>query len=272
MAEFGLKIATGLGDAILISAAINEVKDNYDKIYIDVNWKYSLNFKNDTNGSYKSFYLDLLKILFNDEKYIIDNSDKDFPLFDMYTLRSIGIKPVLPKYSDILCSKENILKNEKYIVITTKVRQLNKSHYNKVKDIFYKKINKLSSKYKIVILGEREVEENNEYKIHGDKKIYSIYKDIIGNVKNNVLDLTIPKLGITVPVIENIKKDCAVMRDAEYVFTFGCGGNFILSLAVNSKNAIGYRVDAYNFVNSILKDTKITFSSKLFLEYLEGLS
>lgn len=258
--NYELTIAVGLGDAILISSALHQVKHKYENIYVNVNWPLAKNFKNNEIG-YSKFYKDLLTIVFDDPKFIIDDPSKNPPKKDMNGLMKDGIFPVLPRYKDKLTSKTIKQDIEKpYIVLTTKIREFSRTKYESSKQKIFDELNRLSSLYNIVVMGERFVEMNNEYKIHGDQKIYGIYSDI-KNCLHKFTDITIPKLGIEAPTIENLKKDCSIMSEAEAVITIGAGGNFCLGLAV-AKKIISLRDDEYRFVNSFFKDCNDMYMSK----------
>jgi len=269
MKTLGLSIAIGLGDAIFISAAINNIKQNYDNIYLNPLLELAETYKN--NGiEYSEFFLNFLRLLCFDSKYIINDKSKSFPFVPTENLFN-NITPVVPRFSIQLHCDNYIPISEEYIVITTKIRQLHINLYKKTKDSLLNSLNKLSEKYKIVILGEREIEINNEYSHYGSKHIYNIYKDLI--TVNNILDLTIPKLGITVPNINQLKKDCTIMNKAKCVITLGCGGNFALASATAEK-LIAYRNDDYKFVDVIFKNNKdliLTNNNLSFIKHLNGL-
>lgn len=249
MKTTGFTIAVGLGDAIFIAAALNAIKDKYDKIYINPALHLAQSYK-DNGVEYSAFYLKILSLLFTDPKFIINDTSKTFPYITTKTLFNT-ITPILPRFSKELTLESNQKIEGEYVVVTTKVRQLSRSLYDKTNTQFLNAINTLSKKYKVVIIGEKIVEMNTEYKAYGPEYIYNIYDDLLKI--NNVIDLTIPKLGITVPEIENLKKDCSIMRDAKCVITFGCGGNFVLAIAV-SNNFIGYRHDDYSFIDIALRN------------------
>ena len=249
----------GLGDGILISSALHKIKHNYDNIYVNVNWGLAKTYK--SNDSYSNFYRQLLDVVFDDPKFVIDDKTRNPPKMNMEDLIRIGIPPVLPRYQNKLKTKidENI--QSPYLVITTKVREFPRAVYNANKSSIFEQINKLSKKYKIVIMGERVVEMNGEYKIHGESKIYGIYNDIKKHLNNNVLDLTVPKLGITPPTIENLKKDCTIMSGAHAVIVMGAGGNFCLAIAVG-KRVIALRNDTYKFADTLLSQSPDMHSAK----------
>lgn len=268
MSKLELSISLGMGDIIYMAAALNAVKDKYDEININANWELADVYKN--NHKYADFSYELMKKVF--DKKININKEGKYKLIAMTDGLNPNIIPTLPRFLKQLSGEQKPLTGN-YIVITTKVRQLNKNIYNNVKSQFLDTIKELSNKYNIVILGEREVEINYEYSQYNNKNIYSIYNDIKSNIKNNVIDLTIPKLGIQIPTFDKLEKDCAIMGGARSVITFGCGGNFALALST-AQNVIGLRSDNYTFVDSIIKqhdNMEITFNIINFLSSLKSL-
>jgi hypothetical protein len=273
MKTLGITIAVGLGDAIFIASALHAVKHKYDKIYINARWDLAEVYKN--NGKeYSDFYLEMLKLLFNDSKFIIDDKTQKFPFKNMNQLWGEGVPPVLPRFANVLKIDEKIPVSGDYLVVTTKVRQLDKkTRYNAVKEEFIKTLDLLSKKYKIVIIGEKEVEMNTEYCAYGSRHIYSIYSDVIDGVKNNIIDLTVPKLGIKSPDIDVLKRDCSIMNKSKCVITLGCGGNFVLALSVANR-MVGFRYDDYKFVDHAVKgadNINITSNVNQFIKLLQRL-
>jgi len=274
MKTFGLKIAAGLGDAIFIAAALNAIKDKFDRIYVSVRWDIADTYR--LGGQpYRQFHTEVLKLLFADPKFILDNPDKNYPYFSVGALWAAGIPLVLPRFGKVLTTTDPLPAeiDKQYIVVTTKVRQLDSKLYKCVKIDFLATLVELSKKYKIVIIGEREVEMNPEYLIYGNRYIYCIYDHLIGALKENVVDLTVPKLGITVPNIDTFKRDCSIMLNAKCVVTLGCGGNFILAAAV-AKRLLAFRKDDYAFVSHAFKGVPQfleTRNHKLFIDKLTEL-
>ena len=112
--------------------------------------------------------------------------------------------------------------------------------------MFFETLKNVSKKYKIVVIGERAVEYNEEYTQHGSDQVYSIYNDIVTNIaKDRLVDLTVPSLGITTPNLENIRKDCSVFRDAKFTIMIGFGGAFCLS--ATTSNVICLNVTCCDF-------------------------
>lgn len=268
MKTFGATISIGLGDAIYIASAVNKVKHLYDNIYINASKELADRYKNNT--LYNDFYIEFIRTLFTDPKIIIQ-SEKKFPYIPTETLMNGYFSPTVPRFIKELTDQKYTTEKEEYIVITTKVRQLKYEVYFNIKNNLINKLKNLSKKYKIVIIGEKEVEMNTEYQAYGSNYIYSIYNDLL--LLENIVDCTIPKLGITAPELETIKKDCTIMNKARSVITLGCGGNLALALSV-ANNLNSFRTDNYVFIDKMLINNQQLYTTKdpnLFMKKLEEL-
>lgn len=145
------------------------------------------------------------------------------------------MKNVIPKCDLFLGICHPLQIKEPYIVITTKVRDFSHSKYLKTKDIFINILKSLSTKYKIVVIGEKLIEDTIENR---ELSIFSIYKDIVQNIEN-VIDLTEETISSkeNPPKLDKIRKDCDLMNKANCVITLGDGGNVVLALSV-AKNLL----------------------------------
>lgn len=275
MKSLDMAIAIGIGDILSIRIFFDSIASQFDQIKICLNPQIIQVYRNDPR--YVQFITEWAKLIYNSPPYIFDNGpytpfgiERFHNMLDQYKMI-----PRKPNLDYVLCKGKTLDLSEPYIVITTKVRGVDKtSFYLKSIDL-WKVIKRLSDKHKIVIIGEREVEKQFEY-IHNSSVIYGIYDQIISNVPmDRVLDLTIPALGITVPDINNIKQDCLIMKNAKFVIVMGIGGNFNLSICV--ANTIGYRenldfhtnalVEAYN--NPQFSNLSLTKNWKDFISKLE---
>ena len=248
MKNVAISIPLGVGDFICLKAAFDPVKDQFSSIKLTPARHIIKDFGRD--ASYNQFVDDIGRLFFSDPPYYFDAGQYPFCEFDaIYS--NYGLTPYKPKLGHLLCAGTSLNLDEEYIVITTKVRYVAKSNFQCHSVEFWNTIQSLSSKYKIVVIGEREVETNDEYAIHTSQHIYSIYNDIINNVPNyRVVDLTIPALGISSPNLTQLQQDCLIMKEAKFVITFGVGGNFCLSTAV-ANMAIGWRTDNLNFFDLV---------------------
>ena len=244
MKELTIPIATGLGDLFLISAVLNNIKNDYDIIRINPQWWFIKDYKKYTNEQsqlFKDVFSNIIKLLLNDEKFIIGGHNKNEPVKGFEDLCKDWVVPVLPRFSDKLCNNNYDLNlDSEYIVITTKIRELG-CNFNYIKIDLLNTLNLLSKKYKIVILGDCEQYLGQD----------CIYDDIVKNLKHNIIDFTIPYSKMLIPDIEQIKKDCTIMNRSKCVITLGCGGNFCMSLSVSNR-MISFKNDRYNSVNRMV--------------------
>lgn len=231
-------IPIGIGDLIYVKAMLDNVSNRYDEINLrmarDIIQSHGL------SPDYNGFLDDICKLFFSNPPYIL--SEDPSPFYELPVLCSNhGIPPIKPELKNILCVGEPISIEAEYIVIVTKVRYIERAHFeNKIPELFTI-LRQLSNKYKIVILGERKVELNTGYLVYKNS-IYSIYNDIINNISSDkLLDLSKPVFGITAPKLSDLQQDCIIMKNAKFVITIGVGGGFSIATAVS--NIIGYRND-----------------------------
>jgi len=231
--EIGYKINLGLGSILLMKYLLDQVKHDFDKIYITPNKSLIRDFRNDRK-EYYDFIDELLILLFGEAPYIL--SDRSDPLADYGEIRR-DFKSYNVSLSGFNLKKyfvtEEFSEKEKYIVLSTKVRDvLYTSYENYFSSDFYNLLNHLSSKYKIFLIGEKRIDPNEEYRIHKDY-VFCIYTDIIKNVPN-VIDLTVDEIANN-PVISLLKRDCSIMNNCYFSVCLGDGGNFCLSSSVSPK-------------------------------------
>lgn len=274
MKTLDMSIAIGIGDILSIRIFFDSIASRFDQIRICLNPNVIKVYRDDPK--YVQFISEFARLVYADHPYIFDNGpytpfgvERFHNMVDQY-----GMIPKKPNLDHILCQGIPTQISEPYIVITTKVRGIQKASFYTKSIELWKVMKKLCPKYKIVILGEREVEKQFEY-IHLSNTIYGIYDQIISNIPSDrILDLTIPALGIAVPDLNNITRDCSIMKNAEFVIAMGIGGNFNLSISV--ANTIGYRelvdfhtnalVESYSnpqFTNLFLTDNWRHFISRL---------
>jgi len=219
---------TGIGDLIFFCSHI--IHNNIEELSVSIS---DLNIKNWKNEEYRNFCHDFIKKMLWNKKLEITN-DQNYPEFtvDWTIINSALINPtVINHFKNIFYnSLEEKAKNS--IIISTKVRSYPREAFDFLSKTFFSSINGLNKK--IILIGEKEVEYGLEYQTHGKNSIYSIYSDCIKNINPNLIeDLTIPKLGITNPNLDNIIKDMNLVMNSERVIMFGCGGFFCTSLFTN---------------------------------------
>jgi hypothetical protein len=173
-----------------------------------------------------------------------------------------AVTPTKNVFARLLCNQEMPIQIDgKFVIITTKARSYRKSlydEYNKALKILWKE---LSEKYKIVLMGEKEIEMNKEYSIQPGNAIYSIYKDIVSSIpKDRIIDLTYDKLGFKSPNIKKFREDCTIMNRAERIFCVGIGGNWVIANAVGIPLALRDK----NMIKDFYPREKVDFTTKMF--------
>jgi hypothetical protein len=256
MKTLEIGIPTSLGEIINIKWHLDLVKDQYDLIKINYArslWDSCLHTNapdwNHKKALWNKYLADISTLFFSNHPYQINDAG-NAPFFDApHLVEKIGQHPQKVELGHLLCKGNSL--NQPYIVITTKVRHLQKSVLEPKIGQLWEVLNQLSSKYKIVILGEREVEMRKEYQHpHLKDEIFGIYNDIMANIANNKLDLTVPALGETVSDFSQVQQDCLIMKEAKCTITLGVGGNFCLATSV-ANMAIGFRADNIEFTDAI---------------------
>jgi hypothetical protein len=240
MRIYRANIASYFGDLIIYKTCLDQVKNNFDQIFITYN-KFHIKLLKNDSPEYWKFLDDIGKLFFTEPPFILNKGE--FPYrHHRDIIRDLQINPVKPDLKHLLCKGQSLNVDEEYIVITTKVRYFPRNNFNVLSKEFFNVLSYLSQKYKIVVMGERVVERNIDYANHGIDQIYSIYDEIIANISpGRLIDLTIPALGLTSPQLNNIQQDCFIMNAAKCVITLGIGGNLFMALAV--ANTIAFRAD-----------------------------
>jgi hypothetical protein len=218
----------GIGDLLIIK--MKQISNNLDIEYININKdliiKYCENYEIKIN-----FIINLIKLLFHDTKFYINNKPNDYHIFDNYFLKKTYLYD---------CINVNIInvKNEysDYIIFHTKMRHddLIDKFTNEILpglNIFFE--NFKTSK-KIIILGERNIGQNLETKIH---KTISLYNNLLLLNKNNdVIDLTNDILTCGNPDFNKFLLEIEIINKSSCNITFGIGGPFNICKAFSKNN------------------------------------
>jgi len=222
--EYNTSLNLGLGDIIFARSALDET--DYKKITIRP--RLSLLSIYNKTMEYGSQTIDMFKRFFSNPPYelIIDyNEEEKGTPQTLY--ENDRIFPVKPNFSEILCEETEIPESP-YIVLHTKVKGLPRFEYLKFRNSFFEILNKLE--IKIVLLGEKNIENSKEWKILTEiGSIYSIYDDCKKYLKNYI-DMTENDDLIERP--KDLYKSCYIIRMAQTAITMGVGGNFGLTSAV----------------------------------------
>ena len=234
-------ICVGLGD-ILITKMLYDTYGLQDDILINFQL---IDQYRDGNESNKAFIKEVLGILFKDIKITYFNSPHIHlrHYLDQYSLKCTSLSKYFDTAPVSLISKETpteispILKEdfsempEQYVLFHTKCRfdhcmgAFLAHDKGRLVD-FYKEY---KCKYKIVIVGEREISSNiGEVRIHN---IQTIYNDLMHlKCNNEILDLTQPNI-LDNASIDKFKYDVRLVHNAVCNFGVGFGGNFVMSTA-----------------------------------------
>lgn len=271
MRKTDYNIAIGIGDNLVIRVFMDAIKDKYEQIIISHNRNVIRTYRNN-DKEYCKFLHEFGTLLFSERPYSFGTKKSpDMEIFKF--IQDNRIVPRKPNLDHLLCKGRSLDLSEKYIVITTKARCLNRGQFLILSTKLWQTLRELSKQYKIVIMGEREIEKSKEYAPYRDT-IFGIYEQIIANLPSDrIMDLSIPALGITTPSLKNIQQDCIIMKEAKAVITFGIGGNLWLSVCV--ANTIGFRTDGDPTTDSLTNPqfptVFLTRDWKEFIHKLEGL-
>ena len=249
-------IPTSLGEIINYKYHLDMIKHNYDQILLNFHLpllEYGLHTdapdRSQKKKLWEKYLYDIGQLFFSEPPYVLMNGPQVFCGDLIHLIKKIGIAPRKPNLDYLLCKGTSLNLGEEYIVITTKAREVSRNIFFPLSIQLWNILKRLSTKYKIVILGERLVEMRKEYLIYKNE-IFGIYEQIIANIPTDrIIDLTVPALGETVAALKDIQQDCLIMKEAKFTLSIGIGGNCCLSCA-SSNMAIGYRND-----NNKLADT-----------------
>jgi len=175
---------------------------------------------------YRPFAVSLMKLLFDSPRYSLDFSGCAGGI-DPPTLRRMhGLPAASPDLRDKLTASE--CGTDSSVVVMTKIRGWDRFRYDRIRDRFIEAIKKIARRRRIVLVGERRIGVNSEYRSHGENRIYSIYDDLVGIP---ALDLTVPELGLTPPYFSAFLQDCAMIGRASATVALGTGGNTTMAQA-----------------------------------------
>ncbi|HUC95614.1 MAG TPA: hypothetical protein VMR76_01475, partial [Candidatus Saccharimonadia bacterium] len=169
MRHIEITIPIGLGDLIYIKSAFEAIKDQFSQIKI----RFGRHIINDVgrNVEYNKFLDDIGQLFFSEMPYTLDDGAYPFcahqSIYDNY-----GITPQKPELAHLLCKGNSLNLDSEYIVITTKLRYFPRQTFDIRADELWSTLKSLTTKYKIVVLGEQEVDMNKEYVFHTSQHIY----------------------------------------------------------------------------------------------------
>jgi hypothetical protein len=227
---------------------LDSVKDRYDEIHVSPDWAIYDQYCSERGQDYVQFIRYFFGKLFSEKPYVLTDDQSYEMISALHTGGFKLVKPDIRKYF-----KDHRTQLVPYIVITTKVRGTPKYLYDNLEDLFLEALTKISKKYLLVILGERSVGMNKEYKIHGSNIIYSIYSSI--RFLPNCMDLSgYSELGIKSPSEAIFEGDLNLMAHSVATIAIGCGGNFCLASAIANTVAYSIHGDGELVLNALYRD------------------
>jgi hypothetical protein len=238
--SLAMDINVGIGDHLFLRIFLDGVRDQYERIAI-THSKPGMEFWHNNNQARWAFNLQLGALVFNEPPYVLVPNAR-FPFYpNERIVKELNNKPVRPNF-DQLCVGKSI-DVDSYVVLTTKVREFPKELFEEMKTKLTPALQNLAGRYKIVILGERDVQRTKEYEAECNRQrvfgIYDYFTSILP--PDRIVDLTIPALGIIPSTMSQFQQDCLIMKEARAVVTFGMGGNFWIATSV--ARTVGLRAD-----------------------------
>lgn len=233
-----MDINVGIGDHLFLRVFLDGIKDHYERIAI-THSRPGMAFWHNNDANRWDFNLKLGQLVFSEPPYMLV-PDAHFPFYpNERIVRELNNKPVKPNL-DCLCAGTP-LNIGKYVVLTTKVRQIIKSNFDLATTKLTPALRHLANNYTIVISGEREVQRTREYDAEcNNDQVFGLYDYLMNTIPHKkILDLTIPALGVTCSTLPQLQQDCLIMKRAEAVITFGIGGNLWMSTCV-ARKTIGW--------------------------------
>ena len=241
---YDICVNMGVGDLLIIRGELDKAKDKFGRINITPNIPFfdRIRSKEYTNG----FIKDYIKLLFPPPYYNL-TTNLNYPIRDGHGIQIYDGVPIASPHHlrDLFCVGES-LDIGPYITINTKVRIVQKSSYNNFKSRFYETLNKISKKYKIVILGDRHLPNWQEFNMFPND-IFTIYDDIVKYIpKERYIDLTFNDLHKG--TLQRIQQDCLYMKNAVNNIFLGAAGAWCLGL-VSGKSLSYYEPKTNNHWN-----------------------
>lgn len=255
MTTYAARIPIGIGNLIYHRAQMDAVRDRFDCIEVGFRWE----FLHCRTEGHRPFVLDLARVLFLDSPYVIAPHSQAKATNNYGIWQEDHILPQKPWLPHLLCAGESLALDRPYLLLMTKVRDLHRKQYEEMRPRFYQALRTLSDRYDLVLTGEREVEYNEEYAVHGADNVYSIYQDMKDELP--LVDLTVPRLGLTVPNLSKLRQDCTYMRDAHRCITIGLSGLFCVITAVGE--TLGWRTDPNPVFNYLYNQGPVAHANVL---------
>ena len=218
----------GIGDLLLIK--MKQISNNLTIDCININRNLILTYCENYEVKI-NFLTQFITLLFNNTQIFINDNQTDFNIFDNYPITNSYI------YNHINNKLINC-KNEysDYIIFHTKMRHdgLIDKFNNEMLEPLSIFLKNFKTSKKIIILGERNIGENLETKIH---KTISLYNILLLLKKNNVvIDLTNDVLTCGNPNFNQFLLEIEIINKALCNITFGIGGPLLICKAFSEIN------------------------------------
>ena len=229
----------GIGDIIILKEFCLETNFNLKKIFIN---KSTLSYR--LNGmNYFIFIKSLVEKLFDNCEVLLVNNMK---IVDGSIIRkNFKIKNLYKEYNFKFKYNNCFFNKEPYVIFHTKCRLSTDLSLK----FFISQIPKLAlffenfkSKFKIILMGEKEIEQNKEAIALKIKSVYNILLKLKNN--NDVMDLTSNMLCSS-NSIYNFENEMHIINKASYNITFGEGGNFVICNSFCENNICYIGLDNY---------------------------
>jgi hypothetical protein len=260
---YKIQLYLGLGDIILTKSYLLNILKNQT---VTVSLSDAVIASYIRNPKKVDFTYDFLKTVYYENGFTISKEvSKERPinwhqLRGKYQENILDLAPTLAPYE---------VQYSNYICVNTKIRDL---HYNQFLNHLPNLKNaliQLSKKYKIILMGEKEVEQTIEYS-KLKNLVYSMYthiKDI------DCIDLTVDKLGDTETNLEKLKYDASLMKNAICTINIGAGGNLSISSSVGKsinymQNTVFFKHDFLHFKDNVYKNCIVHKDFNLFIREL----
>jgi hypothetical protein len=222
-----IKPAIGIGDLLILK--MYKINNNIKINTIIISEKFVQTYR-----SHPKKYIEFLNIFIHNlfENITIQYEKDD--LIDIFRLSNYNLNQLyLFDYYKFKNTYENIY--GQYIVFHTKARfdYCSQKFNSKCLDILSNFFQNVNFKYKILILGERNVEQNIEAKIHNIISLYNIL--ILMKNNNEIIDLTYDEL-YSGNEYNDFEKDCNIINNAICNIGFGYGGSLNICMAFSKTN------------------------------------
>ena len=213
--------------------------------------------------AYLPFARRLMALLF--DGFELDG-EADVIGLDPLILMQIGFRPALPTLAHVLPAGRPVCERP-YLAVSTKVRGLERARYDAISGRMLAALRGIARRVPLVLIGEREIGQNAEYRHHGESLVYSIYDDLKGLP---CLDLTVPELGITPPSWRQFRQDCLTMREAAGVVALGSGGNVTMAISTGAPFGFIDGTEMSSYLSRV-NDLPLLDTAEQFLTLLEAM-